>query len=232
MIIEIKNALLECKVIEIRKNIYAVIIENDYDRAMLFCRYQEFYESPFINIKDQPFDLMLYMKTYKNNNGANIFTYPEYWMGYNIPSHSLKKCLSNVFINKNEGCGVNTYDYIMNEITEAIYKHLGSEEIPFYILGVDKIESDVMQHEIAHGLFYTDSEYKQRTIEAYNNLPNIIKESMSNILLEMGYCDEVIIDEIQAYMSTGLCDSMSLIEGIDSEKTNFEQIYKNKNRVD
>ncbi len=226
LISEIKNDVLQCGVYHVKKGIYAVLVHDKYDRAMLFCRYQEFYESPFENIKGQPFDLMSYMRTYKNHKNSNVFTYPKDWMGYNIPSHSLKECLSNVFVKHTKECGINVYDYCMKDIVDSITQHLGSEK-PFYILGVDNLESDVMEHEVAHGLFYTDNEYKEKTIAAYNKLPHNVKEEMKNILLDMGYCEEVIIDETQAYLSCGLRDEMSLIENVGENEIEFKNLFEN-----
>ena len=39
---KIKHPLVKGKVIQIKPFIYCVEIDDDYDRAMLFCRYQEF----------------------------------------------------------------------------------------------------------------------------------------------------------------------------------------------
>lgn len=226
-IYEIKQDDLKCDVLEMRKGIYAVVIKDCYDRAMLFCRYQEFYESPYENINGKPFDIMSYMRTYKTKRDDKVFTYPNDWSGYNIPSHVLKSCLNNVFITHQRECGVNMYDYYMKDIVESINNHLGSDSIPFYILGVDTVDSHIMEHEIAHGLFYTDEKYKNNAIDNYNKLPENIKNGMRDILIQMGYCDDVIIDEIQAYMSTGLRDNMSNIENIESNISVFEKLFEN-----
>ena len=37
---------IDYKITEVKPNVFAVIIPNQYDRAMTFCRVQEFYESP------------------------------------------------------------------------------------------------------------------------------------------------------------------------------------------
>jgi hypothetical protein len=39
---EITHPLVVGEVKEIKPHIYAVIVKDDYDRAMLFCRYQEY----------------------------------------------------------------------------------------------------------------------------------------------------------------------------------------------
>ena len=49
---------------------------------------------------------------------------------------------------------------------------------------------------------------------------------MESILLDMGYCDDVVCDEIQAYMSTGLSTDMSKIRGIKKETKIFTENLK------
>ena len=86
-----KSKVVSGSINKIMPNIYAVIVKNDYDRGMLFCRYQEFYESPFPEIRNQEFTLEELMRTYVKKNKSGMFTYPADWAGYNIPSNILKK---------------------------------------------------------------------------------------------------------------------------------------------
>ena len=58
---KIKHPLVKGKVKEIKPFIYCVEIDDDYDRAMLFCRYQEFYESPYKKFRGKTFTWMEYM---------------------------------------------------------------------------------------------------------------------------------------------------------------------------
>jgi hypothetical protein len=186
---------------------------------MLFCRYQEFYESPFLEIKDQAFDLLNFMRIYKNSKEARTFTYPDDWSGYNIPGEKVLQCLDNVFKHPNL-CGVNVYDHLMAEIVYFITKSKKWSEKTerFYILGVDSLESNTMDHELAHGLFYTEPEYKEKTILLYNQLDDSVKNVLKSFLLNMGYCDEMVIDEVQAYMSTGLTKGMLSQLGFDDSE--------------
>ena len=52
-----KSKVVSGSINKIMPHIYAVIVKNDYDRGMLFCRYQEFYESPFPEIRNKEFTL-------------------------------------------------------------------------------------------------------------------------------------------------------------------------------
>ena len=108
----ISNSLIEGEVREIKPFIFAVIVKNQYDRSSLFCRYQEFYESPYPQIRGKFFTLEQYMKLYIDTNKKPHFTYPSDWTGYNIPSKVLLEA-KNTF-----GLPRTQYDYTMYEIIE------------------------------------------------------------------------------------------------------------------
>jgi hypothetical protein len=110
---KIKHPLVKGRVKEVKPFIYCVEVDDNYDRAMLFCRYQEFYESPYKQFRGKPFTWMEYMRFYKNSWKKNVFTYPEDWVGYNIPSTILEKSI-DTFYKETE------YDVIMNNEPAAL----------------------------------------------------------------------------------------------------------------
>ncbi|NDB56269.1 hypothetical protein EB169_10645, partial [archaeon] len=69
---------------EVKPNIFAVIIPNGFDRAMTFCRVQEFYESPNPQFRGKHFSMWDYMKWYSKEYDRG-FSYPNDWSGFNIP---------------------------------------------------------------------------------------------------------------------------------------------------
>lgn len=199
----IHNSLVEGEVMEIKPFIFAVIVKNQYDRSSLFCRYQEFYESPYPQIRGKFFTIEEYMKLYINKNKKPHFTYPSDWSGYNIPSKILLNARS-VF-----GNSINQYGYTMNEIIDYCEKESrfrnGGETHPWYLIGVDKLKSGVMNHEIAHGFYYTNLSYKVEMDYLIEGISIKDYDKFKNVLVKGGYSDDrvIIIDEIQAYLSTG-----------------------------
>ena len=107
---KIKNEYVVGEVKQIIPQIFAVSIKDDYQRTMLFCRYQEFYESPYEEIRGQFFTWEKFMMIYKNRWSKDLFTYPEDWSGFNIPSNIVDNAMS-VF-DKDKG----PYDEIMSKI--------------------------------------------------------------------------------------------------------------------
>ena len=152
---KIKDPLVKGVVKQIKPFIYGVSVKNKYDRAMLFCRYQEFYESPFKNIRGKYFTWAEFMKTYIKERKLDSFTYPHDWSGYNIPSDILEKGVDK-FYKETE------YDVIMNNI----YFHCANDSMQcndgtrtkFYLIGYgdDKDNDLILNHEIAHGFYFTN----------------------------------------------------------------------------
>ena len=224
---KIKHPLVNGKVKMIKPFIYCVEIEDDYDRAMLFCRYQEFYESPYKNIRGKYFSWEEFMRTYTKERGAESFTYPYDWSGYNIPSNVLEKGI-DVFYKQSE------YDKIMNDI--FFYCALDSQNRnggtrhKWYLIGADFAESQTMKHEIAHGLYFTDKKYKKSMDAVISEMKKSDFNFMKKALIKMGYADDnkIISDEIQAFMSTGLYKTFDT-ENIRSYQKGFSEVYEKFN---
>jgi hypothetical protein len=208
---KIKHPLVKGKVKEIKPRIYCVLVDDDYDRAMLFCRYQEFYESPYKEFRGKKFSWMEYMRFYKSAWKKRVFTYPEDWSGYNIPSNVLEKA-NDTFYKETE------YDEIMNNI----YFHcaLDSQQkndgtlTPWYLIGASSKDLKTLDHEIAHGLYYTNKEYKKEVEKLINKIKPSHYEKLKKKLTKMGYVDDkkIIDDEINAFMSTGLYNGLDTKE--------------------
>ena len=209
---------------EILPNIFAVRVEDGYQRAMLFVRSQEHYESAFPEIRGKHFDMFSFMETYRKWKGMEYFSYPDDWAGFNVPGEFVELCTKHVLDARN-GLFPTPYDYIMDSVISSIKSKIGPDT-KYYLLGVDNFDSRTMDHELAHGLYHVNLKYKVSTYELVLGLSKKIFEGMERILLDMGYCDDVVCDEIQAYMSTGLSPDMSKIRGIKKETKVFRENLK------
>lgn len=227
IIAKFSNAYVDSEIIEIRPKIFALSIKDDYQRTMLFCRYQEFYESPLEGIRGKFFTWEKYMMLYKNKYKKNTFTYPDDWAGFNIPSEVLKEAIQ-VF--KDD---IGPYDYFMNEIFEYCdqYSSNGGPKTKWYLIGANGFKSKTMNHEIAHGLYYTDQQYKENCDNLVSEIKPQHYKKLTNKLVKMGYIDDkkIIDDEIQAFMSTGLYNGLETKELRKYEKgfvDNFKKFSK------
>lgn len=225
---KIKNEYVVGEVKQIRPQIFAVSIKDNYQRTMLFCRYQEFYESPYEEIRNKFFTWEKFMLVYRNKWKKNLFTYPEDWSGFNIPSNIVEKGM-NVF-SKDKG----PYDEIMKDIwyhCENYPLKYGKPRTKWYLIGADSFKSSTMDHEIAHGLYYTNKEYKKNCDNLISNIKPTHYEKIRKKIVKMGYVDEkkIIDDEIQAFMSTGLYNGLETKELSRYEKdfiNNFKRFNK------
>lgn len=211
---ELKNCL---------PGIFVVVVKDSYERAMLFLRCQEFYESPFPEFRGQNFDIFRYMDAYRKNNGKGVFSYPSDWMGYNIPGHIAEDCINRV-LDGNSSIFPTPYDYIMKSIIDHVKGQLENNS-KWYLIGVNEDTGNIMNHEICHGLFYSNSEYKEKTQALVKSIPSPIFDSLKKIILSLGYVEDVIDDEIQAYLSTGLTQEMNSIPEIHNCVEIFERNF-------
>jgi len=82
---------IEYKIEEVRPNVFAVIVKDHYHRAMLFCRVQEYYESPNPQFRGKNFSIWDYIEWYSREH-RDVFTYTYDWGGFNIPLKTAYDC--------------------------------------------------------------------------------------------------------------------------------------------
>jgi hypothetical protein len=148
-------------------HIYLLDFKDPLELSKTFLRFQEHYESP--KYRGKTFTLKEFKAWYSEAFGEGRFTYHYDWNGFNIPSYVLK----------------------------AFYEIFKSVEEPFYVIGVSKGDKTTIQHETAHGLFYTNEAYKAKVLKVLDSLD---LSKFKKELRHLGYCNAVLLDEINAYM--------------------------------
>lgn len=225
---KIKHPLVKGKVVQLKPQIFCALIDDNYDRTMLFCRYQEFYETPYKQFRNKFFTWEEYMRYYKNKWKKNLFTYPIDWSGFNIPSNIIEKGL-NLF-SKDKG----PYDEIMNNIWYYCENHplrYNKPRTKWYLIGASSKDVKTINHELAHGYYYTNSNYKKNVDNLLLSIPVKIREKIFKKLMKMGYINDtkILMDEAQAFLSTGLYNGLDTLEIKKYEKefiNNFKKYNK------
>jgi hypothetical protein len=196
----------------VAKNIFLLEFETQNELASTFLRFQEHYESP--EFKGKIFTLDEYKEWYTGVRGS--FSYYTDWSGFNIPSYVFSPFLEGKFdpLTPEE-------NYLL-----SLFEDL---DHPYYIIGIhddsEKMKKTI-NHEIAHGLFYTNPEYKERVLKilAKYNLDNF-----KNWLRSLGgYHESVLDDEVHAYTLFG-SDKLTFEisnEMKDELNENFSLFYK------
>ncbi len=193
---------------EIKPNIFHLSFGKDkFALAMAFLRAQEFYESPNPQFKGTKFRILDFIEWYsKNQNDFNSFTYADDWAGFNVPSWVLDKLYFGI-----GDLDINKYDYLMEQIYYNMKWKLRDESLkgtPFYLIGSSEGDKETLKHEIAHGFYYLNPEYKQEMQNLISEIPENIKKKIVDWLSENMYHEDVFDDEIQAYFSTGLVSEL------------------------
>jgi hypothetical protein len=204
---------------EVKPNIFAVIVKDKYDRAMLFCRVQEYYESPSPKFRGKQFSIWDYMKWYDKKNGCG-FSYGADWSVFNIPIWVAKECYNH--LNKLE----TPYDKVMDGIVQKLNSYYTG-----YMIGAGNTSDETFQHEVCHALYHTDKNYKKQMDNLTEGLPKKYYDVFKNNLFKMGYASKVVKDEIQAYLQYGYKEDQ-FGKGVDIRvRKEYSDIYKDAAKV-
>ena len=99
----------------------------------------------------------------------------------------------------------------------------------WYLLGVSKLDTSnlsVLAHEMAHGMWYIDPSYKNEMSSLLNSIPKEEFDKLKKIIFDVGYAESSLIDECQAYLSTGLIDGMTEYEKYEPS---FRKVFEKYN---
>jgi hypothetical protein len=188
----------------ISPKIVHLIFKSQYALADVFMRFSEYYESP--KFRNQNFTRIAFQNWFKKQYGKD---YHVAWAGFNIPSSVLTAPMF-----KNRSKLVKSEIQFLN-----FFKRFKNSKI--YIIGSYEDKDDkedqenTKDHEICHGLYYIYPEYKKE-VDA-----EIAKYDVKPIELQLklnGYCNEVIYDEINAYMVVNFKDLISELGKLNDKK--------------
>jgi hypothetical protein len=90
------------------------------------------------------------------------------------------------------------------------------------------MDNDLLEHEFAHAMYFTLPSYKEAMTKVSKNCSDDVKSKMCKCIVDYGYADHVIQDELQAYMSTGLGEQMEDlgIENIEEEIEKYREVFE------
>jgi len=202
---------------EIHPKVFLVTMDNSYDLAMTFCRVQEFYESPFKEIRGKYFNILEFQRMYSMKFGDGCFTYPHDWAGFNVPSEILINCYTNI---NRPIIDFNCYDEIIWDFHNQITLK-GVEK--YYLIGAETKAQSTINHEVAHAFYCLYPKYKKAANEITNQISDKSKNKIKKWLLSIGYNDKVFKDELQAYLTA---DLEKVIDITEPSKKESKQLQK------
>jgi hypothetical protein len=206
--------LIKYKLKEIAQDVYLCTIKDQYDLTMTFCRLQEFYESPHKEIRNKKFKLLDFIRLYTKRRKEEVFTYPEDWVGFNVPS---------IVIENLYKLGIEDYnDY--DRTIENIHKSINKNK--YYLIAATTNDTTTIEHELCHAFYFLYKDYKNGVNKFVKKLSPVVYKVIKDKLLDLGYCKQVINDEIQAYLSTDGCSEVDDIKFNKKEIKNFKEVKK------
>lgn len=170
--------------------------DTQYELCSTFVRVQEFYESPFEGIRGHYFTLEEFMDHYAKTNGN--FTYFSDWGGFNVPGDVV-----NSFFDKFDE--LRQKEHVILDAVKPFW-FTSDKHSDYYVIGTyadaDGDETTYVAHEIAHAYYYLDATFKSAQDSIYEQLDSEVKARVAVALIDMGYSEQVILDETQAYFAT------------------------------
>ena len=181
--------------------------DSQEELGRTFIRFQEYYESPNPDFRGKIFTLGVVRQWYSVKYGGD--TYHHDWTGFNFPSRILLPFKQGLF------------DPLTSEEIELLnlfkYRHDN-----FYIMGAQN--NATLRHELSHALYDSNEKYR-------NEIDSYIKKNKRGLaktrkyILDKGYAEEVINDEIQAYITDN--DDQTIISSTDPHIIlGINKIYK------
>lgn len=213
------------KVNEPVKNIIHIYFDKQKELCRHFLRFQEHYECP--KFKGKVFTLKEYKEWYITNSErgkkTGKFTYYSDIDGFNIPCH--------VFSNFEDG--------LFNPLTErekTILDIIKGRPQVYVVIGThgqDKDHNDTFKHELGHGLYYIQSNYRKKVQSILKKLPKSAKTKMNRYLRNRCYHKDVWTDETHAFLLADLdyLQKCNVFKKVSPELSNIVQkLEKNYNK--
>ena len=207
---------------DLGQNIFLVTEKNsEYRIADLYIRYQEYFECPNPAIRGQAFTLKDFKKWYQETKGKDTFTYATDFTGFNIPSIVISEVITKGILDPNK------YDTIM----KFIFKKLISiNSGNFCLIGYKKGWDFALPHEIAHALYFLNPDYREEMQNCLYTLTALQRGKICQILRNHLYGEQVLDDELQAYLSAEIVANDWLshlrIYGLNKKRLLFRKVFE------
>lgn len=189
------------KLTQIIGSVYHVQFPSQEELASTMLRFQEYYESP--KFKGLFFTREEFEAWYTEKTGA--WTYLTDWDGFNIPSSVFEPFVHGKF-------------HPLSDQEWKLIDTIAHLSQPFYLIATsEESHPSTMRHEIAHGLYATNTDYRA---EVYMLLEGCQLAPIHR-MLRKGYHPASWLDECHAYLMNDY-HSILRSEGILKDDTLLE----------
>lgn len=171
----------------VTKNIVKLVFPDSNIMCRTMVRFGEHFESP--EFRNRIFTWRQFKSWYRWEKGGK-FTYYDDWGGYNLPASAFDAFKAGKF---------DPLTWGERDVLNAI------KDLPknFYVIAVPvDEEGEMLRHELGHAFYASSEAYRKCADAILATLPDthIPKEAIRM----MGYCEEVLQDELHAYLIDGM----------------------------
>lgn len=185
------------KLTQIKPRVYHAVFDDAYSLCMTILRIHEHSENP--KFKNKSFTYEQYMDWYSKEHGKGHFTFDKDYLGFSINSPSFRHFVKN-FPKKEWTEKEKKY---IEEAIRLVGKDDFESQKRFCIINsFEKKKSSVFRHELAHAIYYVDSNYKHAADKFFKSLKSDFKKKVISIVKDDGYPELQVLDEINARLST------------------------------
>lgn len=170
--------------------------DNQFDLAFTFMRIQECYEHRDQHRQNKFFTLEEVIENYAEEGPTGKFSYLDDWHGFNLNGESLEvfKTLYKNDLTKKEKA-------LIEIVERAVqYEEAATYDGKYYLIGT--VSDIYLDHEIAHGMYHLYADYKKDSDKLTRKLPKSYRTAVYAMLKDYGYADNVLDDELNAYVAT------------------------------
>ena len=165
------------------------------DAVLTFFRVQEYYESPHDELNGKYFSEYDFLDACIDKHGR--IDYFETFNGFNVPGESFVSWYEAVL-------EYGRFSPRERKLYTEVFDNVDKSN-KFYVIGAMEKDKHTIKHEIAHALYYFNDEYKVEADLITERFRSEFKKSHAKIekeLLKMYYSEFVLMDEVQAYLSS------------------------------
>lgn len=203
---------------KILPHIWHIRFDSQYWTCATMMRISEFRESDIKSIQDSYFSIEEFMDNYAKETGQ--FSYFTDWAGFNIDDVDIRSFWKIYDINQlweKE----KTLWYLLGEIAHDEGKH------KFSVIAT--YEDKDLIHEIIHALYYTKPKYKTEVLCELGHLSKkhpILYKRVKAYVKSMGYADDIIFTEMNAYLSD-YTDRARILVDVDISASGYKKLSTN-----
>lgn len=167
------------------------------EMTLSMCRAQEHYEAASDLLRGKYFSWETFLDSFADDDGK--VDYFSFWSGFNFPGDAYQSFIDLFH-----------HDLSRRErAVKAAVEAAADTRAPFYVIGTLDGATETIRHELLHALYHVNKGYRREAVSLVLDMDHRVRQKIHNGLTGLGYGENVIHDEIQAYLGSGGVDELN-----------------------